>query len=190
MLRPVAVLWSVLLAALLALLPCAASTASARTPGAPSPGQGSPGASAHPAPAPVAGPSSGTVRTAAAHPDTRSGRTAPSHHQPVAADAAGADAGSTDPAGSDPAGPNAAGTSGAEFILCTAEAPGPVPGHGCSNHPFCGPDSQLPNAPPQPGTAVRPLLVAPPLTPAASVGGVPTGSHHAPDLHVLQVHRS
>ncbi|MFC8716495.1 hypothetical protein [Kitasatospora sp. NPDC057198] len=175
-LRPVAVLWSLLLAALLALLPCAASSASARTLSAPAPGQESHGASARPghAPAagpsgqaPAAGPSGGAVRTAAARPNARSAGAAVSPHLPVAA-----------------------GAPGAEFLLCTAEAPGPVPGHGCSNHPFCGPESHLPNAPPQPGTAVRPQLVAPPVTPAAQVGGAPTGSHHAPDLHVLQVHRS
>ncbi|MFB7943924.1 hypothetical protein ACFC6L_03295 [Kitasatospora phosalacinea] len=170
-LRPVAVLWSLLLAALLALLPCAAS---ARTLSAPAPGQESHGASA-PASAPTAGPASaaeplaakpsaGTSRTAAA---ALAGTTTASHHPSAAVDG-----------------------SGPEFMLCAAEGPGPVPGHGCSSHPFCGPESHLPNAPPQPGTAVRPQLVAPPVTPAASAPGAPTGSHHAPDLHVLQVHRS
>ncbi|MFE1318023.1 hypothetical protein [Kitasatospora phosalacinea] len=175
-LRPVAVLWSLLLAALLALLPCAAS---ARTLSAPAPGQESHGASAAATSAPAAGPASaakpsaGTSRTTGAAAGTApagaapAGATKASHHLPAAVDG-----------------------SGPEFMLCTAEGPGPVPGHGCSSHPFCGPESHLPNAPPQPGTAVRPQLVAPPVTPAASAPGAPTGSHHAPDLHVLQVHRS
>ncbi|WP_217712042.1 hypothetical protein [Kitasatospora sp. NA04385] len=167
-----AVLWSLLLAALLAMLPC---TASARTLSSPAsaPGQESHGASARPGQAP-AGPSARTTggTTAATTAGTAVARTAAgtaplSHHLP-----------------------SAAGVPGADVILCAAEVPDPGPGHGCSSHPFCGPESHLPNAPPQPGTAVRPQLVAPPVTPAASACAVPTGSHHAPDLHVLQVHRS
>ncbi|MEV7213574.1 hypothetical protein AB0O31_10845 [Kitasatospora cineracea] len=163
MLRPVAVLWSLLLAALLALLPCAATAASARPLSSPPAGQEAPGA-------PAADPgASAPQRTTA---PVRAGA-AVSHHVPATAL------------------PVAAGEApGAAFILCTADNPGPVPGHGCSSHPFCGPESHLPNAPPEPGTAVRPRLVAPPVTPAASACGAPTGSHHAPDLHVLQVHRS
>ncbi|GLW70596.1 hypothetical protein Kpho02_28950 [Kitasatospora phosalacinea] len=180
MLRPVAVLWSLLLAALLALLPCAAS---ARTLSAPAPGQEPPGTSASasvPASssAPASAPAPSSTPASAAKPATGAstsrsaarvavGHAAVSHHPSAAVDG-----------------------SGPEFILCTAEGPGPVPGHGCSSHPFCGPESHLPNAPPQPGTAVRPQLVAPPVVPAASAPGAPTGSHHAPDLHVLQVHRS
>ncbi|RAJ40543.1 hypothetical protein K353_03435 [Kitasatospora sp. SolWspMP-SS2h] len=170
MLRPAAVLWSLLLAALLALLPCAATAATARPLSSPSAGPEAHGASARPGAVPVAGPSAGAVRTAA---------TAVSHHLPPAPDPAETAAAET-----------AAEAPGATFILCTAENPGPVPGHGCSSHPFCGPESHLPNAPPEPGTAVRPRLVAPPVTPAASADGTPTGAHHAPDLHALQVHRS
>ncbi|WP_030460149.1 hypothetical protein [Kitasatospora sp. NRRL B-11411] len=169
MLRPVAVLWSLLLAALLALLPCAATAASARPLSSPPAGQEAPGASAPQRTAPGADPAAGASRTAT---PVRAGATA-SHHGPATVL------------------PVAAGEApGAAFILCTADNPGPVPGHGCSSHPFCGPESHLPNAPPEPGTAVRPRLVAPPVTPAASACGAPTGSHHAPDLHVLQVHRS
>ncbi|BAJ27794.1 MULTISPECIES: hypothetical protein [Kitasatospora] len=162
MLRPVAVLWSLLLAALLALLPCAAS---ARTlSGAPASGPEAHGVSARPVAKPAEGPSAraataGERADAAQHPAAQ--------HPAAASDAPGAG-----------------------FILCVAEGPGQVPGHGCSSHPFCGPESHLPNAPPQPGTAVRPLLVAPPAPAAAAACGTPTGSHHAPDLHVLQVHRS
>ncbi|MFF4338779.1 hypothetical protein ACFY00_02430 [Kitasatospora sp. NPDC001540] len=177
-LRPAAVLWSLLLAALLALLPCAAS---ARTLSAPAPGQESPGTSAPasaapsvPASAPVAGPTSATkpstspgASTSRSATEAAPGHAAVSHHPSAAVDAPGP-----------------------ELILCTAEGPGPVPGHGCSSHPFCGPESHLPNAPPQPGTAVRPQLVAPPVVSAAPAPGAPTGSHRAPDLHVLQVHRS
>ncbi|WP_033212969.1 hypothetical protein [Kitasatospora phosalacinea] len=187
MIRPVAVLWSLLLAALLALLPCAASARTLNPP-APAPGHESHGASARPGPGqapagttpgratepvtesvtePTAGTAAGTAARPAVAVRTVAGTPAPSHRLPVAAD-----------------------VPGAELILCAAEGPGPVPGHGCSSHPFCGPESHLPNAPPQPGTADRPQLVAPPVTPAASARAVPTGSHHAPDLHVLQVHRS
>ncbi|MFD7731709.1 hypothetical protein ACFV6F_15135 [Kitasatospora phosalacinea] len=177
-LRPVAVLWSLLLAALLALLPCAAS---ARTLSAPAPGQESHGTSA-----PAAGPASAAKPPAAAKPSAGTSRT-------TGAAPAGTAAAGAAPAGTTTAAhhlPAAVDGSGPEFMLCTAEGPGPAPGHGCSSHPFCGPESHLPNAPPQPGTAVRPQLVAPPVTSAASAPGAPTGSHHAPDLHVLQVHRS
>ncbi|KDN86174.1 hypothetical protein [Kitasatospora cheerisanensis] len=149
MLRPVAVLWSLLLAALLALLPCAANAATTSTPPA------GPVTSVQAVPA---------VPAADAVAD-RPG--APAAHQHArAADGTGL------------------------RILCTADGPSRIPGHGCSSHSFCGPESQLPNAPPQPGAVVLPQLVAPSASPAVPAHEVRTGPHHAPDLHVLQVHRS
>ncbi|MFD8596294.1 hypothetical protein ACFV1L_14980 [Kitasatospora sp. NPDC059646] len=149
-LRPVAVLWSLLLAALLALLPCAANAATTTS-------------------TPPAGPVTSVqavpaVPAAAAVTDRTGAPAAHQHAWP------------------------AAGTG--VRILCTADGPSRIPGHGCSSHSFCGPESQLPNAPPQPGAVVLPQLVAPAASPAAPVYEVRTGPHHAPDLHVLQVHRS
>ncbi|MFF0295820.1 hypothetical protein ACFYST_19125 [Kitasatospora sp. NPDC004614] len=148
-----AMLWSVLLAALLALLPCAANARTA--------------SSAPPAPVTSVQAVSTVVPAAAAVFADRDRVGAPSGHQHALA----------------PDGPGV-------LILCTADGPGRVPGHGCSSHSFCGPESQLPNAPPQPGAVVLPQLVAPPASPAAPACDVRPAPHHAPDLHVLQVHRS
>ncbi|MEV4557719.1 hypothetical protein AB0K51_12055 [Kitasatospora sp. NPDC049285] len=156
-LRPVAVLWSLLLAALLALLPCAAS---ARTLSAPPSGPQTPVTAAARADAlalPQAATASDGTRGVAVH------------HHAVAVDAVD--------------------EHGVPFTWCTADGQHPVPGNGCSSHPFCGPESQLPNAPPQPG-AVTPPLLAPPALPAVPASAALAGPDHAPDLHVLQVHRS
>ncbi|MFJ5925746.1 hypothetical protein ACIQF6_24365 [Kitasatospora sp. NPDC092948] len=149
-LRPVAMLWSVLLAALLALLPC---TSTARAAGAPPAG-------------PVTSVQAvSTVAPAAIPVADRTGK-ASGHQHALAPDGPGV------------------------LILCTADGSNRVPGHGCSSHSFCGPESQLPNAPPQPGAVVLPQLVAPPASPAAPAVDVRPAPHHAPDLHALQVHRS
>ncbi|MFD8480035.1 hypothetical protein [Kitasatospora sp. NPDC059673] len=150
-LRPVAVLWSVLLAALLALLPCAAN---ART------------ASSVPT-GPVTSVQAVSTVTPAAGAVVAERHGAPSGTRHALA-------------------PEAPGV----LILCTADGPNRVPGHGCSSHSFCGPESQLPNAPPQPGAVVLPQLVAPPASPAVPACDVRPAPHHAPDLHALQVHRS
>ncbi|MER8188056.1 hypothetical protein [Kitasatospora sp. NPDC094015] len=73
---------------------------------------------------------------------------------------------------------------------CTADGRHPVPGSGCSDHPFCGPEAQLPNAPPQPTTVVPARLIALQALPRGTGIGVLSGPDHAPDLHALQVHRS
>lgn len=151
MFRPVAALWSVLLAALLALLPCAAN---ART---------------------VSSPPPGTVTS------VRAVSTVVPAAAAVLADRAASPSGHQHATGPDESGLR---------ILCTADGPNRIPGHGCSSHSFCGPESQLPNAPPQPGAVVLPQLVAPPASPAAPVVDVRPAPHHAPDLHALQVHRS
>ncbi|RKE18503.1 hypothetical protein BX266_1794 [Streptomyces sp. TLI_171] len=178
MLRPVAVLWSLLLAALLALLPCAAG---ARTlsgpPAGPQSGRLAPGSG----PA-VQGPSAEAATaveatgsaeaTGSSAPVTpvadRSGAPRPAHHAPAVA----------------------VDSQGSPYVWCAVDGSGPLPGHGCSDHAFCGPQSHLPNAPPQPGTVVLPRLIAPAASAAAEACAVGSGPHHAPDLHVLQVHRS
>ncbi|MFJ5231813.1 hypothetical protein ACIQBJ_18190 [Kitasatospora sp. NPDC088391] len=163
-----ALLWSLLLAALLALLPCTASARAATPEAAPS-GQAAPGARtavqgpSAAAPALVAVP---TAPTADRPGPAKTGRAA-HHAAPVAADAPGL-----------------------PYVWCAVEGQGQRPGHGCSGHSFCGPDAHLPNAPPQPGPVVLPRSIAPSGAPAVAPRPAGAGSHHAPDLHVLQVHRS
>ncbi|GAA2748544.1 hypothetical protein GCM10010440_49320 [Kitasatospora cinereorecta] len=79
---------------------------------------------------------------------------------------------------------------GIPYVWCAAEGERPMPGNGCSSHAFCAPESQLPNAPPQPAAAVLPRLVAPAALPQCTPPGALVGTDHAPDIHVLQVHRS
>ncbi len=76
------------------------------------------------------------------------------------------------------------------WILCTAGGE-PPRNNGCSSHPFCPQDAQLPNPPPQPQPAVSPLTpAAPEALPRVVPAGLLEGSHPVPDLHELQVHRS
>ncbi|MGW3041698.1 hypothetical protein ACWC9T_17060 [Kitasatospora sp. NPDC001159] len=76
------------------------------------------------------------------------------------------------------------------WILCTADGQ-PPRDNGCSSHPFCPQDAQLPNPPPQPQPAVSPLVApAPEALPRVVPAGLLDGPHPAPDLHELQVHRS
>ncbi|MFB7669078.1 hypothetical protein ACFC1R_35065 [Kitasatospora sp. NPDC056138] len=79
---------------------------------------------------------------------------------------------------------------GLPLTWCSVDGDHPLPGSGCSNHPFCGQESQLPNAPPQPATAVPTQSVAPRALPRPAPFVALVGPDHAPDLHVLQVHRS
>ncbi|MFJ1702476.1 hypothetical protein [Kitasatospora sp. NPDC088346] len=74
--------------------------------------------------------------------------------------------------------------------LCTADDERPSPGSGCSNHSFCGPEAQLPNAPPQPAAVVPARLITVRALPCGNRIGVLSGPDHSPDLHALQVHRS
>lgn len=76
------------------------------------------------------------------------------------------------------------------WILCTADGE-PPRNNGCSSHPFCPQDAQLPNPPPQPQPAVSPVTPgAPEALPRVVPAGLLDGSHPVPDLHELQVHRS
>jgi len=163
-LRPVVVLWSLLLAGLLTALPCAGS-AKAVTAGR---------TAAHAVP-----PTTGTAASAAGSPTA-------SAAAPVAVLATG--------------GPGhafhhgiAVGTvdrDGLPLIWCAADGEHPLPGSGCSSHSFCGPEAQLPNAPPQPAAVALPRLVVAEALPGGTPFGVLAGPDHAPDLHELQVHRS
>ncbi|GAA3008024.1 hypothetical protein [Kitasatospora sp. NPDC006786] len=76
------------------------------------------------------------------------------------------------------------------WILCTADGQ-PPRNNGCSSHPYCSQDAQLPNPPPQPQPAVSPLTpAAPEALPRVVPTGLLDGAHPVPDLHELQVHRS
>ncbi|MFE6053347.1 hypothetical protein ACFQ6N_21535 [Kitasatospora sp. NPDC056446] len=76
------------------------------------------------------------------------------------------------------------------WILCTADGE-PPRNNGCSSHPFCPQDAQLPNPPPHPQPAVTPVTQpAPEALPRVAPAGLLDGSHPVPDLHELQVHRS
>ncbi|MEU9043812.1 MULTISPECIES: hypothetical protein [unclassified Kitasatospora] len=76
------------------------------------------------------------------------------------------------------------------WILCTADGQ-PPRNNGCTSHPYCPQDAQLPNPPPQPQPAVSPVTpAAPEALPRVAPAGLLDGSHPAPDLHELQVHRS
>ncbi|MBD0690341.1 hypothetical protein BG452_30715 [Streptomyces sp. CBMA123] len=76
------------------------------------------------------------------------------------------------------------------WILCTADGQ-PPRNNGCSSHPFCPQDAQLPNPPPHPQPVVSPLAApAPEALPRVVPAGLLDGPRPAPDLHELQVHRS
>ncbi|WP_431677923.1 hypothetical protein [Kitasatospora sp. KL5] len=79
---------------------------------------------------------------------------------------------------------------GGHHVWCSADGSHPGPGKGCTSHPFRGLEAQLPNAPPHPLPVALPQLVAVRALPAALPPGTSAGPDPAPDLHVLQVHRS
>ncbi|MFE9421666.1 hypothetical protein ACFYNO_01750 [Kitasatospora sp. NPDC006697] len=77
----------------------------------------------------------------------------------------------------------------AEKAWCASDAPLPGPGHGCSSNPWCAEQSQLPNAPPQPGAAALPVLVPPSPAPVRVPLAAVDWPAPTPDLHLLQVNR-
>ncbi|GGV16232.1 hypothetical protein GCM10010495_33100 [Kitasatospora herbaricolor] len=79
---------------------------------------------------------------------------------------------------------------GTDHALCSAVDGLPQGGNGCSRHPFCAQDSQLPNAPPQPVPAALPRLVTLGALPPSLPVSAPAAHHLAPDLHELQIQRS
>ncbi|MFI9326481.1 hypothetical protein ACIGZJ_02925 [Kitasatospora sp. NPDC052868] len=76
------------------------------------------------------------------------------------------------------------------WTWCSADGQPPHRDNGCSSHPFCPQDAQLPNPPPQPQPAVAPRPDAAEALPRFVPAGLLVGPHPAPDLHELQVHRS
>ncbi|MER7754050.1 hypothetical protein [Kitasatospora sp. NPDC097643] len=175
--RPAGALLVLLLAALLTALPCAGQAKAV-------------GAGAHSAPAAAAAPALAPTMTAAI-----TVTTAPAAHPDPAAKASGLTA------------PNRAEPNGAapnltasdlrllaedqrHWTWCTADGEPPHRDNGCSSHPYCAQDAQLPNPPPHPQPAGSPLTPAPDALPRVVPAGLLDGPHPAPDLHELQVHRS
>ncbi|MEE1784977.1 hypothetical protein PUR71_18980 [Streptomyces sp. SP17BM10] len=76
------------------------------------------------------------------------------------------------------------------WAWCSADGRPPQRDNGCSSHPYCGQDAQLPNPPPHPQPVVSPHAPAPEALPRVAPAGLLVGPHPAPDLHELQVHRS
>ncbi|GAA0655400.1 hypothetical protein GCM10010193_02180 [Kitasatospora atroaurantiaca] len=79
---------------------------------------------------------------------------------------------------------------GLPLTWCSADGEHPLPGNGCSSHPYCGQESQLPNAPPQPAAAVPAQLSPPRALPSPAPLTTLAGPDLAPDLHALQVLRT
>ncbi|WP_441246724.1 hypothetical protein [Kitasatospora sp. McL0602] len=79
---------------------------------------------------------------------------------------------------------------GLPLTWCTADGDHPRPGDGCSDHPFCGSESQLPNAPPHPAAIAPAQLVLETALPRPVPCTPLIGTDLAPDLHALQVHRT
>ncbi|MFB6894491.1 hypothetical protein ACFCX4_34920 [Kitasatospora sp. NPDC056327] len=164
--RPVGMLWILLLVGLLSALPCAAhaKAVTAERPGLPV---------TVPAGPPVGPPSGPSARTAA---------DALFHLHGAAA-----------------TGPDAAPQNLSERIRseshrhwtwCSVDGDPPHRNNGCSSHPYCAQDAQLPNPPPHPQPAAAPLTETPEALPRVVPAGLLVGPHPAPDLHELQVHRS
>ncbi|MGW2249617.1 hypothetical protein ACWCXH_05400 [Kitasatospora sp. NPDC001660] len=76
------------------------------------------------------------------------------------------------------------------WTWCSADGRPPQRDNGCSSHPYCAQDAQLPNPPPHPQPAVSPHTQASEALPRVVPAGLLVGPHPAPDLHELQVHRS
>ncbi|MER5864767.1 hypothetical protein [Kitasatospora sp. NPDC002040] len=143
--RPAAALLVLLLAGLLAVLPCAGRAHAATRTAAPVP-----------------------VTTVTAQPDAVPAALAAAHHRAH----------------------QGQGAERPPLIWCTADGERPTPGSGCSSHPYCGQESQLPNAPPQPVPAVPARLIPPQALPAPPALTPLSGPDLAPDLHALQVQLS
>ncbi|MEV0188519.1 hypothetical protein AB0I39_08305 [Kitasatospora purpeofusca] len=164
--RPVGVLWILLLVGLLTALPCAAhaKAATAERSGFPV---------TVPADPPVGPPTGlGAVPRADAPPYLLgTAATGPATTPQTLADRLRAE-------------------SHRHWTWCSVDGDPPHRNSGCSSHPYCAQDAQLPNPPPhqQPAAALRPETaeVPPRVVPA----GLLVGPHPVPDLHELQVHRS
>ncbi|MFE4600736.1 hypothetical protein ACFRKE_07735 [Kitasatospora indigofera] len=200
--RPVGALWSLLLVGLLTMLPCAgnarAVTAEAGSLLAPLAGPTGPGHGGADAPGDPTRTGTGTGTADPAMdttPDTapvtsRDAAPDPTRRPALRASYGGHNGhGSTGqaPTRHDAGRPDA---DGADHALCSAVDGLPHGGNGCSRHPFCAQDSQLPNAPPQPVPAALPRLVTLGALPPSLPVSAPAAHHLAPDLHELQIQRS
>ncbi|MFF8768611.1 hypothetical protein [Kitasatospora sp. NPDC015120] len=76
------------------------------------------------------------------------------------------------------------------WTWCSVDGDPPHRNNGCSSHPYCAQDAQLPNPPPHPQPAAAPPATAPEALPRVVPAGLLVGPHPVPDLHELQVHRS
>ncbi|MET9400066.1 hypothetical protein [Kitasatospora sp. NPDC002965] len=165
--RPVGALWILLLAGLLTALPCAGHARAVTTerPEAPA---------AAPA-GPLIGPPTGFRDAPAATP-------APDHGHRTT---------TTGPATTpQTVGDRVHAESHRHWTWCSVDGDPPHRDNGCSGHPYCAQDAQLPNPPPHPQPAAAPLTEAPEALPRVVPAGLLVGPHPAPDLHELQVHRS
>ncbi|MFI6843248.1 hypothetical protein OG535_10650 [Kitasatospora sp. NBC_00085] len=155
------VLWVLLLVGLLTALPCAGQARAASADRSDPSAAATSTALAGPLAGPSAGPSAGLSAEAPAVP-AAADAVHPSRHVD---------------------GPR-------HWTWCSADGEPPHRNNGCSGHPYCGQDAQLPNAPPQPQPAVTARPDPPEALPRVVPRGLLDGSHPAPDLHELQVHRS
>ncbi|MER5640704.1 hypothetical protein ABT095_27615 [Kitasatospora sp. NPDC002227] len=167
--RPAGRLWALVLVGLLALLPCAGRAAAqpGHTAAMPRAAGFDPSGLSTPASSTTA-----TAATAATAAETVSALSDGKHHSLQGGHLA-----------------NVLADAGLPLTLCAAGELPSHPGDGCSDHPFCGSESQLPNAPPQPATTAPALLVPDQALPCPVLGSHQRGAAPAPDLHVLQVHR-
>ncbi|MFB7470902.1 hypothetical protein [Kitasatospora sp. NPDC056184] len=168
--RPVGTLWILLLVGLLMALPCAAhaKAATAERPGFPV---------TVPADPPV-GPPTGLATDAANGFATGA---------PVHADGTAATGPATGP---QTLADRIRAESHRHWTWCSVDGDPPHRNNGCSSHPYCAQDAQLPNPPPHPQPAAAPLTETPEALPRVVPAGLLVGPHPAPDLHELQVHRS
>lgn len=173
--HPAYAVWALLLVALLALLPCA-GRAGAMTAEPPA------GAATT-----MVGPTTVTTLISqssalhSAHPQIRTGMPVQASTQVQASTRTRA--GAQAPARTQVA-------AGPALTWCSADGEHPRPGDGCSNQPFRGANSQLPNPPPQPTATVPGQLVLERAVPGHAALTAQVGPDHAPDLHALQVHRT
>ncbi|MFI8080870.1 hypothetical protein ACIF6L_08800 [Kitasatospora sp. NPDC086009] len=182
--RPVGALWFLLLVGLLAALPCAGQ-AQAVSVDRSAPASVPDGVAG---PALAAAPTTGTPWTAGTPPTPGTPPTAGAPRTPAAEHA-------SRQAGAPRTGP--AGTLADRLAeqkrhrtWCSADGEPPHRDNGCSGHPYCAQDAQLPNPPPQQQPALTPRPETPGTRPRMLPRGLPDGPRPAPDLHELQVHRS
>ncbi|WP_406197383.1 hypothetical protein OH807_11920 [Kitasatospora sp. NBC_01560] len=172
--RPVGVLWVLLLVGLLTALPCAGQARAVTADRAVQPTAAPPTTPVGPAVAEALGASTAFGPSTASKASTAS-------MVSKASKASGA------PAAAHPA---RHADDPRHRTWCSVDGEPPLHNNGCSGHPSCGQDAQLPNPPPQPQPAPTACPEIPEALPRVVPHGLLDGSHPTPDLHELQVHRS